>query len=406
MYPTITIIHRAIELNDVLELTFLPQTQEYYAKSPTSISLQTLMKTGRGELLRKTYKDGHDTLERQVATERILIQVASFIRREMPIRLAHRIHDLDRVPMMRNMPSVQNVKSIYVNSFLELVDQPKIETPEDEDDFAQTLENLYQNHSNVLIQMARGAYELREAVRKGDIPGKLTGDVEFARMKECHEFLDRFYMSRIGIRVLAGQYLALRAEPLKNYVGMICSRTSPFEIVRHAANDATMMCSRKYGDAPVVEINGRLDLTFPYIPTHLHYILLELLKNAMRATVEKHGIYSDLPPVVVIIADSPENEDIVIKVADEGGGIPRSQIDKIWSYLFTTADPQIQEGFIGDKDHSSDSPLAGLGYGLPISRSYARYFGGDLDILSMEGFGTDAFVHLARLGDSREPVEV
>lgn len=406
MYPTITIIHRAIEFNDVLELTFLPQTQEYYAKSPTSISLQTLMKTGRGELLRKTYKDGHDTLERQVATERILIQVASFIRREMPIRLAHRIHDLDRVPMMRNMPSVQNVKSIYVNSFLELVDQPKIETPEDEDDFAQTLENLYQNHSNVLIQMARGAYELREAVRKGDIPGKLTGDVEFARMKECHEFLDRFYMSRIGIRVLAGQYLALRAEPLKNYVGMICSRTSPFEIVRHAANDATMMCSRKYGDAPVVEINGRLDLTFPYVPTHLHYILLELLKNAMRATVEKHGIYSDLPPVVVIIADSPENEDIVIKVADEGGGIPRSQIDKIWSYLFTTADPQIQEGFIGDKDHSSDSPLAGLGYGLPISRSYARYFGGDLDILSMEGFGTDAFVHLARLGDSREPVEV
>ena len=36
-------------------------------------------------------------------------------------------------------------------------------------------------------------------------------------------------------------------------------------------------------------------------------------------------------------------------------------------------------------DHSIDSPLAGLGYGLPISRSYARYFGGDLSIMSMEG---------------------
>jgi len=32
-------------------------------------------------------------------------------------------------------------------------------------------------------------------------------------------------------------------------------------------------------------------------------------------------------------------------------------------------------------DHSIDSPLAGLGYGLPISRSYARYFGGDLSIM-------------------------
>lgn len=36
----------------------------------------------------------------------------------------------------------------------------------------------------------------------------------------------------------------------------------------------------------------------------------------------------------------------------------------------------------------SDGPvvLAGYGYGLPISRLYARYFGGDLQIISMEGW--------------------
>lgn len=43
-------------------------------------------------------------------------------------------------------------------------------------------------------------------------------------------------------------------------------------------------------------------------------------------------------------------------------------------------------------------------YGLPISRSYARYFGGDLSIVSMEGYGTDAFVHLSRLGNHSEPL--
>lgn len=57
-------------------------------------------------------------------------------------------------------------------------------------------------------------------------------------------------------------------------------------------------------------------------------------------------------------------------------------------------------------DHGIDSPLAGLGYGLPISRSYARYFGGDVSLMSMEGHGTDAFVYLTRLGKTREPLPI
>lgn len=218
-------------------------------------------------------------------------------------------------------------------------------------------------------------------------------------------------MSRIGIRVLVGQYLALREPPLPGYIGMINIRTSPYDVVRQATIDATSMCKRTYGNAPEVIIKGRLGLTFPYIPTYLHYILLELLKNAMRATMELHmasggvsNITDSIPAVHVVIADGQDNEDVVIKVADVGGGIPRSNMKKVWSYLFTTAAPEVQEDFIGgDKDHDpSSSPLAGLGFGLPISRSYARYFNGELTIMSMEGFGTDAYVYLARLEDPHQ----
>ena len=136
-------------------------------------------------------------------------------------------------------------------------------------------------------------------------------------------------------------------------------------------------------------------------------MVLELIKNALRATCEHHGS-GPLPKVEVVIADGHDHEDVAIKIADEGGGIRRSQVHKIWSYLYTTADPAVQRSFLKKHDHeaSDSSPIAGLGYGLPISRAYCRYFGGAMDLVSMEGFGTDAFLHLKRLGDEDEPLPV
>ena len=192
----------------------------------TSVSLQALMRTGRGEFLHKTFAE--EEREKHAATQLVLIQVASFLRRELPIRLAHRIQDLEGIPILREMESVINVRDLYTKSFLEILSfDNKIQTAEQEAAFALTLENIYERHSKVLVQMARGAYEFRKVVREEKGPGL---ELE----EEIHHFLDRFYLCRIGIRVLIGQYLALRQPPVENYVGIICSKTSPYEIVKRA----------------------------------------------------------------------------------------------------------------------------------------------------------------------------
>lgn len=421
---------------------------EYYDKRPTSLSLQHLTKTGRGELLGKTYKTeafmgrmGH-----RLATQRILAQFASYLRKELPIRLAHRIRDLDNAPGLQDMPTIREVKGIYLQSFLELLDTQPILNEKDEEDFAKRLEALYVKHAGVLVMVAKGAYELRKSIiLENDLSANDPETIlEHLEKLHCHTFLDRFYMSRIGIRVLAGQCkylryclevhialyargetflafisyivaftfffssvdLALRERPRQHYVGMINEQTSPSELITRASRDVMTLCRQKYGRTPLVQVTGRTDLTFPFMPSYLQYILLELLKNALRATAEHHVDAAELPPVTVIVADGTENEDVVIKIADEGGGIARSRMKLIWSYLYTTADPVLQEAIFFGKDLKNASVIAGLGFGLPISRSYCRYFGGDIDVMSMDGHGTDVFVYLKRLGDSQEPIPI
>jgi pyruvate dehydrogenase kinase 2/3/4 len=121
------------------------------------------------------------------------LQVASFLRRELPIRLAHRVQDLEGVPLVKDMPSVKQVKDLYIKSLLELSEFDKnIETPEQEERFSRLVESIYERHSGVLVQMARGAYEFRNHVTKDQRNERDT----FAKMEETHAFLDRFYLCR------------------------------------------------------------------------------------------------------------------------------------------------------------------------------------------------------------------
>ncbi|KAK4433826.1 [Pyruvate dehydrogenase (acetyl-transferring)] kinase, mitochondrial [Sesamum alatum] len=327
-------------------------------------------------------------------TPRNLLISAQFLHKELPIRIARRAIELDSLPYgLSQKPAVLKVRDWYLDSFRDLRSFQDIKDKNDELEFTQMIKMIKVRHNNVVPMMALGVQQLKK---------DLNPKIDYEDLDEIHQFLDRFYMSRIGIRMLIGQHVALHdPNPPPNCVGYIDTKMSPVEVARSASEDARSICFREYGTSPDVNIYGDPKFTFPYVPTHLHLMVFELVKNSLRA-VQERFMDSDkiAPPVRIIVADGLE--DVTIKVSDEGGGIPRSGLPRIFTYLYSTAKNPLDEQ--PDIDLGTATTMAGYGYGLPISRLYARYFGGDLQIISMEGYGTDAYLHLSRLGDSQEPL--
>ena len=48
------------------------------------------------------------------------------------------------------------------------------------------------------------------------------------------------------------------------------------------------------------------------------------------------------------------------------------------------------------------APNLRLGMGLPMSRVYAEYWAGGLELHSLEGYGVDAFLQISKLGNQNE----
>ncbi|KAF6748157.1 mitochondrial pyruvate dehydrogenase [Ephemerocybe angulata] len=394
-----------------------------------------------------------------------LLKANPFLAEELPVRLAHRVEELDKLPHnLRDMPSIKKVKNWYAQSFEELIHFPPIQLPSNirqvlvghkndkitfpeskpnpslGDAFTAPQSNVGNgngfNKLKLRVPMERRYYanthgithwppelqdynkrftKLLEHIKSRHDPTVTTvaqGVLEWKRSQNARHigldmqaWLDRFYMSRIGIRFLIGQHVALNTQQAhEDYVGIICTKANVHDIVQEAIENARFVCEEHYAmfKGPPVQLICPPSLTFAYVPGHLSHICFELLKNSLRAVVERYGVDHEdhFPPIKVIVVEG--KEDITIKISDEGGGIARSAIPLIWTYMYTTMEEQsLEENFV-----SSDfkAPMAGFGYGLPLSRLYARYFGGDLRLISMDGFGTDVYIHLNRLSSSREPL--
>ena len=156
------------------------------------------------------------------------------------------------------------------------------------------------------------------------------------------------------------------------------------EDIKCAYEDARYLCEQHYIACPDLNVSKETDSSsFTSVPAHNYLIFFEIFKNALRATVEYHGeACPNLPPVGVKI--TKENEMLVVKVKDHGGGMDVDQEEKASKFFSSTAELDRMSLYQG----AHSSPLAGHGFGLGIARLYCSYWGGDLLVKSEKGEGT------------------
>jgi signal transduction histidine kinase len=113
------------------------------------------------------------------------------------------------------------------------------------------------------------------------------------------------------------------------------------------------------------------------IPQDIGGVILNLLTNAFYAVNEKKKKNIEGYEPTVSISTKKTDDKVEIKVSDNGNGIPKNIVDKIFQPFFTTK-PTGQ----------------GTGLGLSLSYDIIKAHGGEITVETKEGEGTEFIIQL------------
>ncbi len=341
-------------------------------------------------------------------TDDKLLKSANYVRTELPVRLAHRIRDFQNLPfIVGTNPHIEKMYSMYWEAFELFRNIPPITSLEQNTEFCQFIEKMLDKHKIAIPQLALGIAET---------------SVHMESPHETDRFMNEMLRSRIGRRVLAEQHVAL-TKAFHRHPRAI--RSSIVGIVDHDCHAATLvekchavvqeLFQQVYRtDCPEIHIDGALNATFTYIPDHLEYILFELLKNSIYHSLATHApqllnastkpnasehqkrLLDNVPPIRLTISQTKDQ--VVFRISDQGGGIPKDTIDNLWSFSHISKQNLLNFRKMPQMTAKLDdkvSPALHLGVGLCLARAFANYWGGSIHVQSMQGYGTDVYVKIS-----------
>src|SRR5437016_203489 len=83
-------------------------------------------------------------------TPRALLSSAQWLYKELPIRLAKRVRELESLPYgLSAMGGVEQVRGWYEHSFRDILTMSEPQTDQDELDFTSVLSTIYERHNKV-----------------------------------------------------------------------------------------------------------------------------------------------------------------------------------------------------------------------------------------------------------------
>ncbi|KAI4186396.1 MAG: hypothetical protein L6R41_003514 [Letrouitia leprolyta] len=351
---------------------------------------------------------------------------------------------------------MSHVYELYYKAFETFRRVREVRSVDDNDKFCNIISQTLKEHLTVIPKLAMGIIECQNLMK----PEETDKFMNTLLRSVC--YTSKFASAgianieqRISRRVIAEQHLALTEtfhshwhfpdakqtlDPNAEFIGEVFLRCNAKEMVEECSQRAKSLAREAFGRdcvLPEVSLEGHLGATFPYILSHLQYIIGELLRNSMQAVLERYGLHrvEKPPPIEVLVCEAPQH--VIIRISDRGGGIPKDILPNLWSFgkgprsqihlenlvqvpkmaatmqELKTSKPVIETVMADDQENrrsvdgslrslTSRPPNLRLGMGLPMSRVYAEYWAGSLELHSLEGYGVDAFLQISKLGNKNE----
>lgn len=376
--------------------------------------------------------------------EEKVISSANFVKLELPIRISIKLKEMQELPFnVVNNYHLSKVYESYYDIFERFRKIPKINTIEDNEKFCKDLRILLTDVNLLnLPNLMMGALE--------------TCILDGLPQKQLDELVSKLLRARISRRLIVEEHLALTKNFMENpnqprssnHIGDIFMRCSAVEHLNICSNNASKFIESIYPDIkiPKLIIEGN-DVKFQFLTSHLHYLFGEILRNSYEATVKnfvenQHSKNKEVQPQPVKVTIIDNKDYVLFRFSDRGGGISMKPITKIWSF---GKDPELAKQSLSNfhqlpylNDFNSNEPNSEdyentealkktslgaidksglettlynliqrpanykLGLGMAMCKVYADYWNGDITMHSLDGFGTDTFLKIGKLGRAND----